>query len=413
LIRRLVADGVPQRQVARDLGVGRSTVARAVGSDGPSKYERPSVPTVFAAFEPLVRQLLTTTPDMPVTVIAERVGWTGSITWFRDNVRRVRVEHRPVDPSDRLIWLPGDAAQCDLWFPPKKIPLEDGSKALLPVMVITAAHSRFMVGQMIPTRQTHGLLAGPIGRHRDRVARRGRVRLHRDQPDLAQPMRGGDRPLRAATPSRHVRAQLVPARRGSTDPAQEVSQRVVVASHFHHVCAGQRDGTPRIRRSAHRVRSTSARSCSGRPDARPGAAGLDACPAARSWRRPCCRAEHCRSGWHRAGRSRSQAEAEMVRSERIRRKGEHFSPPTNVTGSPLPLSTPSWTRSPRCLNCSRAAAMRRSLEAPLVKPAAPLRRSGRAPRGWKARKTFGLNLHDPAQAVQAVEELAARGDLPD
>ena len=138
MIRRLVADGVPQRQVARDLGIGRSTVERALASDRPPKYERPAVPTAFTPFEPLVRQLLAATPDMPATVIAERVGWTGSITWFRDNVRRLRPEHRPVDPSDRLTWLPGDAAQCDLWFPPRKIPLEDGSKALLPVLVITA-----------------------------------------------------------------------------------------------------------------------------------------------------------------------------------------------------------------------------------------------------------------------------------
>jgi hypothetical protein len=158
LIRRLVADGVPQRQVARDLGVGRSTVARALASDGPPKYERPVVPTAFTPFEPAVRQLLVKTPDMPATVIAERVGWTGSITWFRDNVRRLRPDHNPVDPSDRLTWLPGDAAQCDLWFPPKKIPLEDGSTTLLPVMVITAAHSRFMVGRMIPTRHTQDLL---------------------------------------------------------------------------------------------------------------------------------------------------------------------------------------------------------------------------------------------------------------
>jgi hypothetical protein len=160
LIRRLVADGVPQRQVARDLGIGRSTVERALASERPPKYERPAVPTAFTPFEPLVRQLLATTPDMPATVIAERVGWTGSITWFRDNVRRLRPEHRPIDPSDRLTWLPGDAAQCDLWFPPRKIPLEDGSKTLLPVMVITAAHSRFMVGQMIPTRHTQDLLLG-------------------------------------------------------------------------------------------------------------------------------------------------------------------------------------------------------------------------------------------------------------
>lgn len=101
---------------------------------------------------------------MPATVIAERVGWTGSITWFRDNVRRLRPDHRPVDPADRLIWLPGDAAQCDLWFPPKKIPLEDGSKTLLPVMVITAAHSKFMVGRMIPTRTTADLLLAMIDR---------------------------------------------------------------------------------------------------------------------------------------------------------------------------------------------------------------------------------------------------------
>jgi transposase len=160
LIRRLVADGVPQRQVARDLGIGRSTVERAVASPRPPKYERAKVATAFTPFEPLVRQLLDATPDMPATVIAERVGWTGSITWFRENVRRLRPEHRSVDPSDRLTWLPGDAAQCDLWFPPRKIPLEDGSKSLLPVLVITCAHSRFILGQMIPTRHTSDLLLG-------------------------------------------------------------------------------------------------------------------------------------------------------------------------------------------------------------------------------------------------------------
>jgi hypothetical protein len=160
LIRRLVADGVPQRQVARDLGIGRETIRRALAADGPPKYVRASVPTSFTPFEARVRQLLAKTPQMPATVLAERVGWTGSMTWFRDNVRRLRPEHRLVDPSDRLTWLPGDAAQCDLWFPPKKIPLEDGRKVLLPVMVITAAHSRFMVGRMIPTRHTADLLLG-------------------------------------------------------------------------------------------------------------------------------------------------------------------------------------------------------------------------------------------------------------
>jgi hypothetical protein len=158
LIRRLVADGVPQRQVARDLGIGRSTVARAVASQRPPKYERKPVPTSFAPFESLVRAILAEHPEMPATVIAERVGWTGSATWFRDNVRRLRPEHRRPDPADRLTWVAGDAAQCDLWFPPRKIPLEDGSRVLLPVLVVTAAHSRFMLARMIPTRRTEDLL---------------------------------------------------------------------------------------------------------------------------------------------------------------------------------------------------------------------------------------------------------------
>jgi len=160
LIRRLVADGVPQRQVARDLGVGRSTVARAVASASPPKYERLEQPTSFSPFESRVRALLAEHPQMPATVIAERVGWSGSITWFRDNVRRVRPEQRPVDPADRLVWEPGDAAQCDLWFPPRRIPLEDGSAKLLPVLVITPAYSRFVLGRMIPTRTTQDLLLG-------------------------------------------------------------------------------------------------------------------------------------------------------------------------------------------------------------------------------------------------------------
>jgi Helix-turn-helix domain of resolvase len=160
LIRRLVADGVPQRQVARQLGIGRSTVARAVASELPPKYERKPVTTSFSPFEERVRELLAEFPGMPASVIAERVGWDGSVSWFRENVGRLRPQYRRPDPADRLTWHPGDAAQCDLWFPPGPIPLEDGSTPLLPVLVMTAAHSRFMTGRMIPTRTTEDLLLG-------------------------------------------------------------------------------------------------------------------------------------------------------------------------------------------------------------------------------------------------------------
>jgi len=160
LIRRLAAEGVPKAAIGRRLGVARNTVIKAVASDGPPRYERKPEPTSFTPYEARVRQLLAETPDMPATVLAERVGWTGSIRWFRDNVTRVRAEHRPVDPADRLTWAAGDVVQCDLWFPPRKILLEDGSRALLPVLVMTCGYSRFTVGRMLPTRKTPDLLLG-------------------------------------------------------------------------------------------------------------------------------------------------------------------------------------------------------------------------------------------------------------
>lgn len=160
LIRRLAAEGVPKTRIAARLGISRTTVLKAVNTDGPPQYERKPATTSFAPFEARVRELLEVEPEIPATVIAERVGWEGSMTWFRQNVSALRPEHRRIDPADRLVWDPGDAAQCDLWFPPRKIPLEDGTATLLPVLVITAAHSRFMLTRMIPTRKTEDLLLG-------------------------------------------------------------------------------------------------------------------------------------------------------------------------------------------------------------------------------------------------------------
>ena len=161
MIRRLAAEGVPKARIAERLGISRNTVSNAVASTAPPKYSRSPVEvTSFTPFEERVVALLTEFPEMPATVIAERVGWSGAPSWFRENVARLRPEHRRPDPADRLVWAPGDAAQCDLWFPPQRIPLEDGTTALLPVLVIVAAHSRFICGTMVPTRQTPDLLLG-------------------------------------------------------------------------------------------------------------------------------------------------------------------------------------------------------------------------------------------------------------
>lgn len=97
---------------------------------------------------------------MPATVLAERVGWSGSATWFRQNVARIRPDYAPPDPADRIVYHPGDQVQCDLWFPEPRIPVGAGALVLLPVLVMVASFSKFITAVMIPSRTTADLLSG-------------------------------------------------------------------------------------------------------------------------------------------------------------------------------------------------------------------------------------------------------------
>ncbi|MFD0044184.1 IS21 family transposase [Pseudarthrobacter sp. CC4] len=161
LIRRLhLAEGESMRSIAARLGISRNTVAKAVSSEGPPAYVRAPQDSGIKAVEPAIRALLLENPRMPATVLAERVGWSGSPAWFRENVARIRPEYAPADPADRISYDPGDQAQCDLWFPEVRIPVGAGKARVLPVLVMVSSHSRFIMARMIPSRMTGDLLAG-------------------------------------------------------------------------------------------------------------------------------------------------------------------------------------------------------------------------------------------------------------
>src|SRR6185503_16693608 len=103
--------------------------------------------------EPAIRVLLTATPDMPASVIAERIGWDRSLTVIRERVRVLRPYYLPPDPASRTTYQPGERMQCDLWFPPADIPLGHGQVGRPPVLVMVAGYSRMIFAIMIPSRQ--------------------------------------------------------------------------------------------------------------------------------------------------------------------------------------------------------------------------------------------------------------------
>lgn len=161
-IRRLYrSEKLSQAEIARRLGLARNTVAKAVRSDSPPRYERPPVRTsAWAQIEAAVRAVLSEHPRMPASVIAERVGWSGGHSWFSENVARIRSQYAPADPCDRLVHRPGQQIQCDLWFPGPLVPDHAGELRSFPVLVMVAAYSRFIAAVMIPSRVTGDLLAG-------------------------------------------------------------------------------------------------------------------------------------------------------------------------------------------------------------------------------------------------------------
>jgi transposase len=162
---------MPIKAIVRKLGVGRNTVRRALASGEPPAYSRPVKPSIVDAVEPQIRVLLTQWPSMPTTVIAERVGWQRSMTVFKDRVRQLRPLFVPPDPAQRTEYLPGELAQCDLWFPPADVPLGFGQTGRPPVLVMVCGYSRWLSATMIATRQSPDLLDG----HWTLLARLGAV----------------------------------------------------------------------------------------------------------------------------------------------------------------------------------------------------------------------------------------------
>jgi transposase len=163
-IRRLYrSEGLPIKVIARQLRVSRNTVRAAIASDAPPRYERAPAGSAVDEVEPRIRALLEGCPTMPATVIAERIGWTRGMTVLTGRVRELRPVFLAPDPASRTLYVAGEIAQNDFWFPDIEIPVGFGQTRTakqLPVLTMVTGYSRWLFGRLIPSRTAEDLFAG-------------------------------------------------------------------------------------------------------------------------------------------------------------------------------------------------------------------------------------------------------------
>jgi len=163
-IRRLhLAEGMGVKAIVRKLGVARNTVRSALAAEEAPRHMREGPGSAVDALEPAIRRLLAATPDMPATVIAERIGWTRGTTVLRERVAELRPAFLVPDSFGRAEYKPGGLCQWDLWLPDYAIPVGHGQTAVLPVLVGVACCSRHTLARMIGSKEPADVLGGHLG----------------------------------------------------------------------------------------------------------------------------------------------------------------------------------------------------------------------------------------------------------
>ena len=163
-IRRLVrVERRSQRHVARSLGIARDTVARAVASGAPPKYERPPAASKLDPFKGWICEQLRADPtiqSLRLREMATELGYAGGKSIFDDYVREVRPRFRVRRTFQRTVYRPGELVQCDLWEPSEWIPVGHGQQRRGYVVTVEVCWSRMIAGTLVFSKEAPDILAG-------------------------------------------------------------------------------------------------------------------------------------------------------------------------------------------------------------------------------------------------------------
>jgi transposase len=159
------------REISRRTGMHRRTIRRALASDEPPRYRRPSTPSKLDSFKPWIEEQLQTDPRIPSQRLREmaiELGYEGGKTIFDDHVREVRPRYLPRRTFQRTIYRPGELVQCDLWEPREPIPVGHGQLRRGWVVTCELCWSRVIAGSLIFSKEAPDILWG-LGRCLSRI----------------------------------------------------------------------------------------------------------------------------------------------------------------------------------------------------------------------------------------------------
>lgn len=166
-IRQLHRDGLSARLIAKQLGVGRDTVRKALNNPVPLPYTlaEPRVAPVFGPFRAIVDAIVAADQTAPRKqrhtaqqiyrrLVAEH-NYTGSYDQVRRHLRQQRLERR--ETFIPLEHQPGVRAEAD--FGHIAVDFPEGRR-LVPVLVVTWSYSNAPFALALPTERTEAVLHG-------------------------------------------------------------------------------------------------------------------------------------------------------------------------------------------------------------------------------------------------------------
>jgi hypothetical protein len=164
-------DRLSIREISRRTGLHRRTIRRALASDEPPRYQRPSASSKLDPFKVWVEEQLQADPRIPAQRLREmavEVGYAGGKTIFDDFVREVRPRFLVRRTFQRTIYRPGELVQCDLWEPREPIPVGHGQTRRGWVVTAELCWSRVIAGSLIFSKEAPDILWG-LGRCLERI----------------------------------------------------------------------------------------------------------------------------------------------------------------------------------------------------------------------------------------------------